>query len=75
MNLSCLLLGDTIKDVIGLTGKPDNLSTARLFMHYAIVQANAVGGPRGQPLDTSRVGPTVNSAGSTAPVSSGTFRS
>lgn len=59
------LTGETMKDVISLTGKDDNISTARLLMHYSIVQANTVGGPRGHELpDKPRTG--VGGSGSSS---------
>jgi len=42
-----------MKDVILLTGKLDNLATARLLIHFSVTQANMVGGPRGQTLEAS----------------------
>ena len=46
------LTGESVKDVLGLAGKDDNLDTVRVLMHFSIEHANNVGAPRGQLLQS-----------------------
>lgn len=49
-----------------LTGKPDDINTARLLTHFAVLQANLVGAPRGQALDPGpSAGPSASNSSST----------
>ena len=52
------LTGESVKDVLGLAGKDDNLDTVRVLMHFSIEHANNVGAPRGQLLQS--IDPVLN---------------
>ena len=48
--------GESVKDVIVLTGQDDNLDGVRRLLHQSILHANVVGMPKGQALTSTSTG-------------------
>ena len=50
------LTGESVKNVIPLTVKDDNLEGVRLLLHPSILHANFIGAPKGQTLTSCITG-------------------
>ena len=48
--------GESVKDVIVLTGQDDNIDGVRRLLHQSILHANVVGMPKGQALTSTSTG-------------------
>ncbi|XP_062580551.1 uncharacterized protein LOC134242478 [Saccostrea cucullata] len=62
------LTGESVKDILMLAGKEDNIETVRILMSYTIEHANTVGAPRGQVLEATATASTSrdNASGSSS---------
>ena len=64
------LTGEDIGDIILLAGVDRSIESVRMILHFAILHANIVGAPRGQPLRSGAIQqPTAQ--GTTAPAATG----
>lgn len=65
------LTGESVKDILMLAGKDDNIDTVRVLMSLTIEHANLAGAPRGQILEnnasTSRDGASGSSSSGSTP--------
>jgi hypothetical protein len=60
------LTGESVKDVLVLARKEENLEIVRLLMSLAVEHANTVGTPREQMLDTTASTSRENASGSSS---------
>lgn len=63
------LTGESVKDILMLAGKEDNIETVRNLMSYTFKHANTVGIPRGQVLGTTTTASTSRDIASGSPSS------